>query len=95
MHYFSGDSTGAFMTGRRYVGEDLTFDLPAGMDVCEVSTFTIWSEAFRVIFTRLLIPASTFVSFQRESEYEKGIQKEGMKCHQTLHALHMVHGVQL
>ena len=59
---YSGDSTGALTRGTRYTGQDLTFDLPAGADVCDISTFTIWCEDFDVFFTELLIPTSTFVS---------------------------------
>ena len=45
--------------------EDLTVDLPAGTDVCDIATLTIWSEPFRVFFSRIDVPASLFVSYIR------------------------------
>ena len=59
---YRGDSTGAFALGRRHTGGDLTIDLPAGTDACDISTFTIWCEAFSAFFTRLEVPATLFVS---------------------------------
>ena len=59
---YRGDSTGALAVGRRHTGGDLTIDLPAGTDACDISTFTIWCEDFSVFFTRLEVPATLFVS---------------------------------
>ena len=58
----SGDAEGAFVLGNAYTGQDFTFNLPVGTDVCDISTITIWCEDFDVFFTRLDIPRSTFVS---------------------------------
>ena len=58
----TGGDIGAFRQGRRYSGEDLTVDLPSGTDVCDISTLTIWCEDFDAFFTRITIPAATFVS---------------------------------
>ena len=59
---YRGDSTGAFAFGRRHTGGDLTIDLPAGTDACDISTFTIWCEDVSVFFSTLEVPAALFVS---------------------------------
>ena len=57
----SGQYAGSFQR-RRFSNEDVTVTLPAGTDVCDIGTITIWCQPFRAIFTRLAIPRSTFVS---------------------------------
>ena len=48
--------------GRPYVNENVTVTLPAGTDVCDIGTLTIWCRQFTAIFTRLeLSPAELFV----------------------------------
>ena len=59
---YRGDSTGAFTEGTRYSNQDLIIDLPAGTDICDIATFTIWCEQASVFFSRLEVPRSIFVS---------------------------------
>ena len=51
-----------FAPGRPYVNENVAVTLPAGTDVCDIGTFTIWCRRFNAIFTQLeLSPAELFV----------------------------------
>ena len=40
----------------------LRVDLPAGMNVCDIGTLTVWCRQVGVIFSVLPIPDATFVS---------------------------------
>lgn len=53
---------GDFVRGRRYINEILTITLPEGVDVCDISTLTIWCQPFRTFFGRALLTRDVFVS---------------------------------
>ena len=53
---------GNFASGRPYVNENVAVTLPAGTDVCDIGTFTIWCRPFKAIFTQLeFSPTDLFV----------------------------------
>ncbi len=57
-----GNSNGAFKLGVRYSNQDLTVDLPAGTNVCDIGTFTVWCEQAAVFFSVLKVNPDVFVS---------------------------------
>ena len=69
--YSGGDSRGAFKRGTQIADQDLTVDLPAGMDVCDIGTFTVWCETARVFFSTLVVSRDVFVSVAHPHFYRK------------------------
>jgi len=60
-HFCTPRSDGSFQR-RRYTNVDFSVTLPAGTDVCDIGTLTVWCRPFEAIFTRIVIPRTIFVS---------------------------------
>ena len=47
---------------RRYTNEDVILDLPSGVNVCGIGTFTVWCSVGRITFTSVTLNANLYVS---------------------------------
>ncbi len=55
-------SDGRFNNGRRYNSETLTLPIPDNVDLCDISTLTIWCDPFDTFFNSVTLSRSVFVS---------------------------------
>ena len=47
---------------RRHTNEDIIVPLPEGISACDIGNLTIWCRQANVIFGKIPIPTTTFVS---------------------------------